>query len=163
MCESSDDLARHRVLWSSAVVSQRGIRGSKFDSSFFSLSYSRSQTNNILHDSIPKIGFFGILTWRLRDSLSKFNFMWLKLCYKEASDTWRNNITNPFLSSNKSLYFHCELVWCAFYKDVSFMAISNPQWKNFMGLIKQMCSQLEAAQDSTWLVSVLHFFNVITW
>ena len=35
------------------------------------------------------------------------------------------------------------------YKDVSHMAISNPQWKDVVGLIKQMCSQLEAAQEST--------------
>ena len=30
------------------------------------------------------------------------------------------------------------------------MAISNPQRKEVMGLIKQMCSQLEVAQESTW-------------
>ena len=45
-----------------------------------------------------------------------------------------------------------------FIKMCHLMAISYPQWKDVTGLIKQMCFQLEAAQESTWLVSVLHFF-----
>lgn len=58
-----------------------------------------------------------------------------------------------------NLYFSYGSVLCAFYKDLSFMAISNPQWKDVMGLIEKMCSQLEAAQESTRWVSVWHFFQ----
>ena len=154
MCESSEGLARHRVLWSSAVVSERGIRRSEvcflINADLFSLSHSRVQMNNILHKSIPKIRFFEILTWRLRVSLSKFNSVWFKSYYYKASNMWRTKIILPFISPIKVLFFHYEFVWCAFYKDMSLMTISNPQWKDVMGLITQMCSQLKAAKESTW-------------